>query len=262
MYTCPASYRILSRGPPPHTRSRAALVLDLDETLLHRSRGVLDTLSLYGGFGARAGEPYPSALAAVGRLQERFNVVVVTARWRAAAGGTRRWLDARGLGGVGAVHASAPHPGDGSRAAFKAAAVRQLREWGWRPVAGLGDRPSDLEAYAGEGLAALMLTHAVGAPAGAPVGAAQRLLTAEAALRGRSGSGGGGGGDGGGAAPCVLHFADCAAARALPGMRAAPPRALPGAARGRAGGALFTGARLGVPLWEQVEEALEGLGLQ
>ena len=175
------------------------------------------------------------------------------------------------------MHASAPHPGDGSRAAFKAAAVRQLREWGWRPVAGLGDRPSDLEAYAGEGLAALMLTHAVGAPAGAPVGAAQRLLTAEAALSGRSGSGGGGGGgggdgdgggggggdgDGGGATPCVLHFSDCAAARALPGMRAAPPRALPGAARERAGGALFTGARLGVPLWEQVEEALEGLGLQ
>jgi hypothetical protein len=248
MYICPISYRILSRGPS-RLSTPATLILDLDETLLYRSRGVLDTLSIYTTSNPRSGVSYPSALEAVHRLQTRFNVVAVTARWRGAAGSTRRWLDARGLGGVAAVHAAAPHPGDSSRGAFKAAAVRRLRDWGWDAVAGVGDRPSDLVAYAGEGLAALMLAHAVGAPAGAPAAAAQRLLLAEVALRGRDG----------GAQPTVLHFSDCAAARALPGMRSAPLRALPAVARAPAGGALFSAARLGTPLWEQVEEALEGL---
>jgi hypothetical protein len=43
-------------------------------------------------------------------------------------------------------------------------------------------------------------------------------------------------------------------------MRAVPLCALPAAARAPAGGALFA-ARLSVPLWEQVEEALDGLRL-
>jgi hypothetical protein len=95
-----------------------------------------------------------------------------------------------------------------------------------------------------------MVAHAAGAPAGAPAAAAQRLLAAEAALRGR-----------GGAPPLVLHLTDCAAARALPGMRPVALRALPDAARAPSGGALYSStARPGAPLWEQVEEALSGLG--
>jgi hypothetical protein len=259
MYICPASYRLLSRGPSS-LHARSALVVDLDETLLFRSRGLLDTLSLYATRSAHAGVAYPSALEVLSRLQRRLQVIAVTARWWGAAGSTRRWLDARGLGDVGVVHAAAPHPGDASRAGFKAAALRRLRCWGWDPVAGAGDRPSDMEAYAGEGLAALMLTHAVGAPPGAPAAAAQRLLDAEAALRVRGEQQHGSAGNSGDTRPLVLHFSDCAAARALPGMRAVPLCALPAAARAPAGGALFA-ARLSVPLWEQVEEALDGLRL-
>ena len=94
----------------------------------------------------------------------------MTARWALAAPNTRRWLDVRGLSAVPAVHSAGPHPRDASRAAFKAGVVRQLRAWGWAPRAGVGDRPSDLRAYTGEGLVALMVTHAHGLPPGAAAG--------------------------------------------------------------------------------------------
>ena len=242
MYICPPSLRALSRGPPSRLKT---LILDLDETLLFR-RGLPDTLALYTLPTPSTGTPYPGALPALRALSPHYNIVAVTARWALAARNTRRWLDFHGLRDVFAVHAALPHPGDASRVAFKAAAVQQLRAWGWAPCAGLGDRPSDLAAYAGEGLAALMLTHAHGLPEGGGAARALRLLDAEAALRRGSSSG----------APRVLHFTDCVAARDLPGMRAVGGAGV--AAAAAQGGALFEPALRGEGIWTQVEEVLRG----
>ena len=166
-----------------HPRSRfvaarlaPTIVVDLDETLLFRERGLLDAALLYAApaalSAAHVGRPYEAAAAAVRGLALHFRIVAVTARHASAERATRLWLQEHGLGGLPLVLAAGMHPRDASRVAYKRAAIRLLREEGWRPVLGVGDRPSDLQAYAREGLAAVMVAHAQGAPRGS---AAQRL---------------------------------------------------------------------------------------
>ena len=114
--------------------ARPTLILDLDETVLHRSRGTLDTLLLYAVPTASVGDPFPGAINALNRLAARFRIVAVTARWSLAASNTVRWLAAHGLAGMPLIHATRPHPGDASRVAFKADAIAWLRATGWKPV--------------------------------------------------------------------------------------------------------------------------------
>jgi hypothetical protein len=63
--------------------------------------------------------------------------VAVTARYVAAERNTLAWLHAQGLQDLPAIHASGIHPRDGSRAEYKAAAIRSLRAAGWEPVSGV-----------------------------------------------------------------------------------------------------------------------------
>ena len=145
--------------PPPLLASRT-LVLDLDESLLWRPRGAVDAVALYLGQGV--GRPYPGALRALQSLSAHYALVAVTARWSVAERGTAAWLAAHGLGHVPVIYASHARPLDASRAGYKAAALRRLREEGWTPVYGVGDRPSDLAAYSSESVPALMVAHAQG----------------------------------------------------------------------------------------------------
>ena len=163
---------------------RPTIVLDLDETVLFRPNGLIDTLRLYLSPGTVVGEGYPDAVAVLTRLQPRFNLAAVTARWSLASRNTDEWLLAHGLNGIPALHASRPLPLDDSRIGFKSAAIDKLREMGLRPVSsynrnnqyasvcthssiphprlqvmGVGDRPSDLEAYHSKGLTALGVRH-------------------------------------------------------------------------------------------------------
>lgn len=143
-------------------RGRFALVLDLDDTVLWRSRGAFDLLLLYANpfpVGS-VGVPYTYAIEAIQALAERFDIAAVTSRSGGAAAHTERWLNAAGLGGMPLIHAAGPHPGDASRDAFKAASIRHLRDiGGLNPVIGVGDRPSDGRAYRAEGLHSLVLAH-------------------------------------------------------------------------------------------------------
>jgi hypothetical protein len=168
-------------------RAAPTLVIDLDETLLFRPRGALDALALYLAparlSAALVGQPYAGATAAVARLAQRFRVVAVTARWGpGAAEPTACWLERHGLAGLPIVLAAGMHPRDASRAAYKLAAVELLREEGWEPAVGVGDRPSDLEAYAASGLRAIMVAHAQGAPRGHALRALQGVARAEQRL--------------------------------------------------------------------------------
>ncbi len=206
----------LSRPPP----SLPCLVLDLDETLLYR-RGVLDRVALYAWRTAGVGVPYAQALPSLHALSSAYSLVAVTARYALAEANTARWLAAQGLPGLPVVYAAGVHAGDASRGAFKAGAIRHLRAAGWAPVAGVGDRPSDLEAYASEGLQALMVVHAEGSRGGEGARAAAGLLQAQARFPRAS----------------VAYFSDCAQARAALGLPSAAPPA---------------------PLWQQVAAHLLG----
>ena len=149
--------RVSLRAP---SLRKPCVVLDLDETLLWRPRGAIDAVALYCGFAV--GEAYPGALHALAELSRSYALVAVTARWSVAERGTAAWLGAHGLGHVPVVYASHARPRDASRVAYKAAAIARLRDEGWAPLLGIGDRPSDLRAYAAAGLPALMVAHAQG----------------------------------------------------------------------------------------------------
>jgi len=254
------SARLPRSGAPAPT-----LVLDLDETLLFRTRGLLDAALLYAAPAAlsagalRVGEPYAAAAGAVRDLARRFRVVAVTARFSSAARATELWLAAHGLEGLPVVLARDMHPRDASRVAYKRAAIRLLREEGWAPVLGVGDRPSDLAAYAGEGLAAVMVAHARGA---AP-GSAARHLAELAALEGRLWR------EAVAAAapppPPVYYVSDCAALHAgarAGGAEAGASADARGAPRDGSVPALFpaeSSAALGVtPAWLQIRALIEG----
>jgi len=245
-----------ARAPPVGAARARALVVDLDETLVRRPRGALDAALMYGAPFVTVGVPYSGAAEGVRALRTRgVGVVAVTARWRLAEASTERMLVAAGVERTPVVYAGGWHPGDASRAAFKARALRHLRAAGWALAAGVGDRASDVRAYAAEDVPALAVVHAEGEPRGAP--APERLdalLRTERALR-----------DAAAAAhappPRVIFFTDCARAAARAGLaqfRAGEPPP-------NAPGALFRPARDGASVWAQLEEFLGrggcGLGL-
>ena len=208
MFTLGATARAALSRPP--ARALPCLVLDLDETLLHRPGGALDWLALYAWRTAAVGVPYAHALASLHALSPAYNLVAVTARFALAEANTARWLAAQGLASLPVLYAAGVHAGDGSRGAFKASAIAHLRAAGWAPAAGVGDRPSDLQAYASAGLLACMVVHAEGSSAGSSAGgsaAARRLVEERARHPGAR----------------VRFFSDCAPARAALGLGGSEP---------------------------------------
>jgi len=234
------------------------LVVDLDETLLHRPLGALGAVLTYAAPWAAAGEAYAGAAACVAAVRARgAGVVGLTARWRGAAPGTERALAAAGVARLPVVFAGGlPHAGDGTRAAFKAGALRALRGRGWALAAGAGDRASDVAAYAAAGLPALALVHARGAPRGAPAQARLAALRdAERALRAAAARAGA-------PPPRVLFFTDDAAAAAAHAAAHAAARFGAGEAPPGGGGALFAPARAGASVWEQLDAFFAAGGLE
>ena len=227
---------VTSSGRPAPT-----LVVDLDDTVLYRTRGALDAALVYGLppslAAAWVGEPYAGALEALRGLSRSYRIVALTARWAAGARYTHAWLERHGLGGLPVIVAVAPHPGDDSRVAFKAAAVAWLAAGGWAPLVGVGDRPSDLEAYAAAGLHAAVVAHApLRATPASAANECWRVLAAAAArardldARGPTLPGAAAGGCG--RAASVAFFTDCAEVHAA----AAAATAAAGAGGGRGGG--------------------------
>ena len=224
---------------PP--RPVPTIVLDLDETLVHR-RGIADAALMYVAPWVLVGRPYPGAPAAAQTLSARFNLVAVTARWRLAESSTERMLASVGLARLPTIFAADPHPGDASRVDFKARAIELLRERGWAPFAGVGDRPSDLRAYVRAGVTALMVAHASGS--GGSEGSARAQLCAlravETELRKDALAAGG-------EEPRIHYFTDAALSGADGGAKVG--------ADGRATAAGSEGAPP-VPVWSQITRAV------
>ena len=168
------------------------IVTDVDNTILRAERRLLRTLrdlgqeelfprmrARYDGVQALLGpegtelflsdrylpldEPLPGAAATLRALREAgYRIVYLTGRHDAPGDsmrrGTERWLAEHGF----------PHPGDGSTllfmkperglddSAFKEEALREILKLG-HVRAGIGDRPSDGEAYLRLGIPAILL---------------------------------------------------------------------------------------------------------
>jgi len=137
------------------------IVLDLDDTVLYRTRGVIDLLMLYANPFAlgTVGRAYGGAVSSIRELADRYQIAAITSRSGIAADHTERWLQSHGLGGMPLIHADKPHPSDDTRVDFKAEGIRFLRERGYAPWLGIGDRPSDGHAYRSEGLHSLLVAH-------------------------------------------------------------------------------------------------------
>jgi len=168
-------------------RQAPTLIVDLDETVLYRTRGLLDALTLYAvpnsKFAEQVGEPYSGAHAALVHLSSRFRIVAVTARWGGRAGiPTEKWLENNGFKGLPLVLASGLHPQDKTRVGYKIAAIEFLRKEGWEPMIGIGDRPSDLVAYTTTGLESIIVAHSQGASPGSALHAVRDVFQTETQL--------------------------------------------------------------------------------
>ena len=175
--------------------SAPTLVLDIDDTIMTR-RGRMDTVRLYSPCPTtNTGVLCPYADVAINDLSSQYRIVracaccvcvarvdrtvahdlvlivacmigcvhqvALTARFQSCMKNTHRWLAANGLDEMPVMFATQMHPYDHSRIAFKAAAIQYLQDEGWEPVAGVGDRPSDLLAYSRCDLHTLAVCHTV-----------------------------------------------------------------------------------------------------
>ena len=200
VHQLPKSTPSLFTSVPSKTKS--TIILDLDETILYRPGGLWDAIKLYairGGNGAKVGVPYPSAITAIHQLSTIYHFVAITARYYRAEHNTIGWLTGSGLDGLPVIFAKDMHPADHTRSAYKAAAIRYLRDEGWNPIIGVGDRPSDMVAYTTENLRTFMVIHKEGSQPHIVLRHTEKLIETEKKIRtGSSGK----------VIPSILYFSD------------------------------------------------------
>ena len=173
-------------------------MVDIDNTILSRPSVMQDPLPglrLYLGTehtsgpnkGTVTGTIMPGCRVALQALRAAgWNLVAVTARfggWPRCRANTEAWLESNGIP-MPVIYASVPYPTDRPRAEFKARAIQDLQASGEYGdiVAGVGDRPSDMIAYAQNRLRCMVITDQLGEVGGADVHRT-KLLEAEAKLR-------------------------------------------------------------------------------
>jgi len=122
------------------------VVSDVDGTLTSSENAFLEAIALGGEPGAQPGAAQAFAAAAAAGKQ----LVYVTARGNQFTTATRRWLDAKGFprGPVRLAPSFLTLPG-GDTVAFKTGAIAALSAAGFALAAGVGNRASDVAAYAG-----------------------------------------------------------------------------------------------------------------
>jgi phosphatidate phosphatase PAH1 len=127
------------------------VVSDVDGTLTSSENAFVETLALGGEPGAQAGAAQALAAAAAAGKQ----LVYVTARGNQFTAATRRWLDDKGFprGPVRLSPSFVTLPG-GDTVAFKTQALSALSAAGFALSAGVGNRATDVSAYAGTKIAA------------------------------------------------------------------------------------------------------------
>ena len=131
--------------------------------------GWLDRLKLYCLPKAVVGKAYPHAVETVQRLQAAgIQPVFVSARQEFARRNTVHWLQAHGLD-TAQLHLSPVTLPEQARAGWKSSVISTLQQnHQLQAVAGVGDRPSDLQAYVDSGIRAVGVMQGSSTSAGQP----------------------------------------------------------------------------------------------
>jgi hypothetical protein len=119
--------------------------------------------------GTRTGLILDGVAKGLQSVSSSWNLVAVTARWGAierCRTNTDKWFAANiELPSIPVIYADYPLPTDAPRGAFKSEVIQRLKtspELYGSILAGVGDRPSDMEAYVTNGMHALMITDEIG----------------------------------------------------------------------------------------------------
>jgi len=143
------------------------LVVDLDKTVV--ASGFKSVL-----WGEPT--PMPGSQGALARLDRDFTVVYLTFRVDYLGPKTRAWLSRHDYPG-GPVLLAGVRSLTGDSGTYKSAVLEELRQRFRGPAAGIGDKPSDMAAYAAHGVRPVLML-----PLG-PAADAHRLLRAADSLR-------------------------------------------------------------------------------
>lgn len=131
--TAPAA----ARGP-----HRVGIIVDVDETI-----SITDYPSLVFGIGTDTSRPIEPAQDVLTRLSQNFDITYLTARPQWLTGHTRKWLTEKGFPS-GTVLTTARLLDVYWPGSFKKRAVATLRHNSPHLLIGIGDRHTDVEAYA------------------------------------------------------------------------------------------------------------------
>lgn len=143
------SYSLAPRrfeAPGVPTGERTTLVVDIDETLC-----VTDYNSVLWGIGKDDSQPLPNSQKTLSLLSREYNILYLTARPTTCANKTQRWLTSRGFPSGPLV--TSPTLGDFlGQTDFKRKMLARLQQQNRRVLIGIGDKPTDAEAYRDNGM--------------------------------------------------------------------------------------------------------------
>ncbi len=132
-------------------QNRPIVVVDIDETL-----SITDYNSVLMGVGGDDSQPLPFAREGMRRLAANFDIIYLTARPQSSANATQRWLRSHGFP-EGPLF-TAPNVGDFLlQTSFKRQALAKIRSHWPQLLIGIGDKPTDADAYRSNGMLALVV---------------------------------------------------------------------------------------------------------
>lgn len=138
---------------PAH--AKGVIVVDIDDTIMKCSTP--EALRLLFGWRDSKIEPIPEAADAVRKMQNRWSVMVLTARPASLRKRTLQWLDANDFPGAPVIFSPKICLTAQSEEKFKKQEIRRLRTLGLRPIAGIGDSAADAAAYLANDMRALII---------------------------------------------------------------------------------------------------------
>jgi hypothetical protein len=147
-----ASLRRSDSPTPQFKRTpRTTIVVDIDETLC-----VTDYNSVLWGIGTDDSRPLASAPQTLTRLARDYEIIYLTARPKSSEKKSRRWLISRGFPDGRII--TSPTLGDFlAQTGFKKSMLARLQRQYGRMLIGIGDKPTDAEAYRQNGMLPLVV---------------------------------------------------------------------------------------------------------
>lgn len=167
---CPGGKPVTARATLFARRTRRpGIILDIDRTLFASS-------TLAAVFRkSRSVSPLADAVEVTRKLNQRYDLIIVTGRKRYLSQKTKRWLRMKGFPPAPVFFAPAFRPLF-SHERFKFELIRGLKSF-WPNIGiGIGDRDSDARVYLANGLRAIIIREKGHCPPGAIVAADWRAI--------------------------------------------------------------------------------------